>query len=249
MEPIFTSPTSSGTVTRELQAKIDAAIATLPPAHCLSPRFDEVFESKDSAITRLQNWSFTKGFALVKESSKTSKGQVVRVYLDCIHHKNATKNSRKLGEAERKRVQTKTQALGCPFSFVISWNEQLGYWKIRPKSLEHNHPPNPDPFQYHQHEDKMIGHRAAIAMARTHRGILSYKDSAAVLTQDGLEIRKKKFYNLQRKEGKGTLTRQEELEYILQLLEDEGIHVRPRYEYILDPTNGERTSQVIKDLF
>src|SRR5204863_3632975 len=61
-------------------------------------------------------------------------------------------------------------------------------------------------------------------------------------------IGKKRFWNLQRKEGKGTLTRQEELEYILQLLEDEGLHVRFREEYILD-SDGERTGRVIKDLF
>jgi hypothetical protein len=40
-----------------------------------------------------------------------------------------------------------------------------------------------------------------------------------------LEIGKKRYYSLQRKEGKGILTRQEELEYILKLLEEEGIYV------------------------
>ena len=62
------------------------------------------------------------------------------------------------------------------------------------------------------------------------------------------EIGKKKFYNLQRKEGKGTLTRQEELEYILQLLEEEDVHVRYRAEYTVD-SDGERNGRVIKDLF
>ena len=44
------------------------------------------------------------------------------------------------------------------------------------------------------------------------------------------------------------MTKQQELGYILQLLEAEGIHVRCRVEYTLDD-GGERTSQVIKDLF
>jgi hypothetical protein len=37
-----------------------------------------------------------------------------------------------------------------------------------------------------------------------------------------------KFWNLRRREGQRTLTREEELEYILQLLEDDGAHVRVR---------------------
>ena len=65
---------------------------------------------------------------------------------------------------------------------------------------------------------------------------------------EGLDIKKKKYWNLQRKEGQGTLTRQEELEYLLELLEGEGVHVRHCNEYILDAA-GKRISQVIKDVF
>jgi hypothetical protein len=77
----------------------------------------------------------------------------------------------------------------------------------------------------------------------------SYNDHTSLLKKDHLpEIGKKKFYNLQRKEGKGTLTRQEELEYVLQLLEAEKVHVRCRAEYTVD-ADGERNGRVIKDLF
>jgi hypothetical protein len=61
-------------------------------------------------------------------------------------------------------------------------------------------------------------------------------------------IGKKRYYSLQRKEGKGTLTRQEELEYILQILEEEDVHVRIRLEYTTD-SRGDRDGRVIKDLF
>jgi len=46
----------------------------------------------------------------------------------------------------------------------------------------------------------------------------------------------------------GTLTRQEELEYILQILEEEDVYVCLRAEYTVD-ANEERNGQVIKDLF
>jgi hypothetical protein len=63
-----------------------------------------------------------------------------------------------------------------------------------------------------------------------------------------LDIGKKKYYSLQRKEGKGTLTRQEELELILKTLEEENVYVKPCAEYTTDAYR-ERTSRVIKDLF
>jgi hypothetical protein len=56
------------------------------------------------------------------------------------------------------------------------------------------------------------------------------------------------YYNLQQKERKGTLTRQEELELILEILEKEDVHVRLRTEYTTD-SNGDRNGRVIKDLF
>ena len=103
IEPTFTA-TASETVTAELRAQLDAAVATIPPAHRLNPVEQERFESNDAAFVRLQNWAFTKGFAFVKESAKTKNGQVVRVYLDCVHHKKVTKNSHKLKEEEQKWV-------------------------------------------------------------------------------------------------------------------------------------------------
>lgn len=101
MEPTFAA-TASATVTIELAAQLAAAVAALPPAHCLNPVEREPSESKEAAFVRLQNWAFTKGFALVKESAKTKNGQVVRLYLDCVHHKKETQNTQKLTEEERK---------------------------------------------------------------------------------------------------------------------------------------------------
>jgi hypothetical protein len=248
MEPTFTETTSE-TVTPELAAQIAAAIDAIPPAHQLDPVELEPSESKEAAFVRLQDWAFTKGFALVKESAKSTAGQVVRVYLDCVHHKSKTRNTRKVAEEDRQRANTRTQADGCKFSMVISYQKDLGSWVIRSKHLEHNHAPNPDPFQYHQHRDKIPNRIATLAIATTHRGVVGYREHAAIVEKEGLpKLTKREFWNLQRKEGKGTLTRQEELEYVLQLLESYDVHVRCRFEYILDK-DGERIGRVIKDLF
>jgi hypothetical protein len=129
MEPTFTE-TASETVTTELAAQLAAAVAGLPPAHRRNPVEREPTESREAAYIRLQDWSFTKGFALVKESAKTKSGQVVRQYFDCVHHKKETKNSRKLEEEERQRIQTKTQSNGCKFSLVVSYSKDLRSWII-----------------------------------------------------------------------------------------------------------------------
>jgi hypothetical protein len=78
MEPTFAS-VASVTVTLALQAQIDAAVATLPAAHCTVPVGLELVESTEAAFTRLQDWAFSKGFALVIESYKYEAGVLNRV--------------------------------------------------------------------------------------------------------------------------------------------------------------------------
>jgi len=48
-----------------------------------------------------------KGFAFVTESAKSHQGQVVPVYLENVHYKKETWNSRKLAKEKRQRIQTK----------------------------------------------------------------------------------------------------------------------------------------------
>jgi hypothetical protein len=78
MEPIL-SKTSSETVTAEVAAQLAAAVAALPPAHRLNPTEQEPAVSKEAAFVRLQNWAFTKGFALVTASAKSRNDHVARV--------------------------------------------------------------------------------------------------------------------------------------------------------------------------
>ncbi len=108
MEPTFSSPASLNSVTPELQAQIDAAIATLPAAHQRAPYKGEIVDSKEAALQRLQDWAFTHGFAIAIES-----GSKNRVWFECVHHKKKTRNTRKTTEDDRTQVETKTQSKDC----------------------------------------------------------------------------------------------------------------------------------------
>jgi hypothetical protein len=144
MEATFSFAASVTTMTPALAAQIQAATAALPAAHRAAPQEREIVESKEAALLRLQNWAFTKGFALATESTRPK-----RVVFQCTHHKKKTKNSRKTAEADRQRVQTQTQARGCQFSIYISKTQKANdQWAIRSTCLHHNNAPNPDPFQY-----------------------------------------------------------------------------------------------------
>ena len=68
MESAFASPASVTTVTLGLTGQIEAAIVTLPATHRLAPQEREVVQSKEETFERLQNWTFTKEFALDIES-------------------------------------------------------------------------------------------------------------------------------------------------------------------------------------
>jgi hypothetical protein len=153
-------------------------------------------------------------------------------------------------EDARKRVETKTQSRDCQFKLYISMQKRLGgQWGIGSTCLRHNHAANPDPSQYIQHRAKRPGYAEALAIAETHRGVISYTASAEILRKQGLEeIERKKYYNLRRQaKSGGKLTRQE-LQLLLGDLDQEGLHPRSRSEYILDE-EGIPTQRVIQDLF
>jgi hypothetical protein len=180
---------------------------------------------------------------------KIKNSQVVHQYLKCVHHKKAIKNSRKLTENKRQRICTKIQVNDCKFSLVIAYSKAQEGWVIWSNHLEHNHTPNPNLFSYLQYRNKKPGYIATLAATTIYCSVISYSDSKSLLQKESLpEISKKNFYNLQKKERESILSQQEELEYILQILEAENIHVRPQFENIVN-RDREVCRHVIKDLF
>lgn len=164
---------------------------------------------------------FTQGFAFVIESASD-----IRVRFECLHHKKETRNSRKIEEKDRKRVETHIRGTGCPFALYISRQKRRGdQWILcYTKHTEHNHPPSPDPFQLLPHRRRRPGHREVLRLAATHRDTIGYADSSEILGKMGLELDRKSFYNLQRKESEGQLSSQEQARLLLDYLQHAGFH-------------------------
>lgn len=182
------------------------AKASILPAHRLAPFQDEVVECREAGYKRLQEWAFCNGYALAIESSKPSVkgGPITRIVVHCVHHKETTRNSRNIKDEERRRVSRKTQANGCKFAMYISRRKRLdGLWAIGYTHPEHNHDPLPDPFQYDVHRARRPGYLTALTLAASHLGTISYGKSKEILQKDGLQIDRKTFYNLKRREGEG----------------------------------------------
>jgi hypothetical protein len=232
------------TVTEQLARRIDEAFEAIPISNRLAPLQGEVFSDPDDAFQRIQDWAFTQGYAFV-----TASKVATRVRFDCIHHKTETRNTRKTAEEDRQRVETHVRGTGCLYGVYISVQKKYGgQWVFGySKHTDHNHPPSPDPFQLLPHRHRRPGFKQALQIASTHRGTIGFAASSDILSKMGLELDRKAFYNLQRKESEGQISSQEEALLILSYLEGENFHVEINEEYVLGP-GGERVKRVVKDI-
>ena len=72
-------------------------------------------------------------------------------------------------------------------------------------------------------------------LAMAHYGELFYKQSACILTREGLHLDSKEYYNFQQRRDLGKiLTKEEQLELLLHSLKVQDFHVRTREEYLID---------------
>jgi hypothetical protein len=238
----------ASTVTPLLASQIERAIRALAPAHLLTPVARESFINHEDALKRLQDWAFTQGFAVVTESVR--KGRVI---FQCIHHRKKTRNTRKTLTEDRERVSTAIRAKGCTWTVYVSQREKTKEaWILGWAHQEHCHNPNPDPFTYDQHKTKKPGYLEAVTKATVHNGVAPFSTSSKMLQKEGLPVlTKKEYYNLSRKpagEG-GRLTKQKEIQVLLQYLEDHQFHTQVRYEHAVDE-NGVRTgTRIVQDVF
>ena len=66
-----------------LETRLQTALALLPPSHRLPPQENESFGSWNEGKTRLQDYAFTQGFALVTETNDKKNHIVI---LECTRH-------------------------------------------------------------------------------------------------------------------------------------------------------------------
>jgi len=232
--------------TPQLRAQIAEAINALPISHLTRPAGGEIFTTAEEAKTRVVNWGFSQGYAIVCPSANNNRR---RWEFSCIRHGDKTRNSRKLDEADRQRAVTNIHANGCKFMLYTSGGKKLeGKWMLGwTKYTDHNHPPLADPFSEPKLRHYRPHHAEAIALASSHRGIMTAKQNAKVLGKRGFKIKDKEFYNLFRKESKLDMSREEEMALLMGVLERSGFHPRVREEYILE--DGVRTGRVIREIF
>jgi hypothetical protein len=229
-----------------LQKLVSQARSIVPPDHHYAPISGSVVASPESAFVHIQDWAFLNGFAYVVESG-SSAGR--RVRYECIFHSRKskeTRNTRDIVEGDRRRVETHVRGIGCPAAITISKHKKMGdQWVLIMNDQEHNHPPAVDPFSLQPHLHRRPGRQEALRIAETHRGVVSYADSKGILKKMGLEIGKKEFYNLQRKEFACDLNDQEEARLLLEFLERIDVYVAVLDVYILDE-QGNRADRVIE---
>jgi hypothetical protein len=149
-------------------------------------------------------------------------------------------------EASRQRVSTFIRGTGCPVYFYVSKKKRQGdQWIFcYGKHLEHNHPCAIDPFSLAPHRSRRPGYLEARRVAETHRGVVGFRASSGILQKMGLEIERKEFYNLWRKQGETKLSDQEEARIIITYLNDQGYYIFINEVYILNNL-GNKTDRII----
>lgn len=110
---------TSTTLPQALQASLNKARANIPLAHHEVP--EGVVSNPDSAFIHINDWAFLNGHAYVKLSGSMKEG---RYRYSCIFHSRKegerTRNTRKIDEKDRKRVNSYVRGIRCPVKISIS---------------------------------------------------------------------------------------------------------------------------------
>ena len=218
------SSNTNNSVTPELAAPIDKALAALPRAHLKELANGEIFQSRDEALKRLQDWAITQGFVVFTESCRPE-----RVVFRCIYRKLKKKlqNTRTTCLEDRERPGKKKINGGCLWKVYISKRKATGkLWVFGWSNCKHNHPLNPNSFFYPHHDKQPY-----LPLSTTRaimEGVASYTGSSQTLSNEGLP--RPSATNLDGKNQK-SLTKQEEISQILHHLKKYDFNVQVRYEH------------------
>ena len=103
---------------------------------------------------------------------------------------------------------------------------------------------NSDPFSYIIHRSRRCGHDKAVELARGLRGEVSYNKAKAIFQNHDLNIERKEYYNLTRREATKKLNSQEQFRLLLTCLDQEDFRVRFHEVYTLNDQGKYATYQI-----
>lgn len=194
-----------------MQHRVRAIVDSHPEAYHRPPIDGEWYDSKTQLRQRLDVFAITNGFATAVKSSTHQY-----IVVQCVHHDSESRNYHKLEEhvekdqagriiSRRQRETARTQNKNCQWKITGHIHNDTR-WRIKVKCLDHNHPPRPDPLSYPYNKRLSKDHQDAIAIARTHlQAGISHGLSNRILSQQGLSLSNKEYYNLNRSLTKGTV--------------------------------------------
>lgn len=233
---------SFSTSSFSLEDKKQRAKALLPPAHCLPLQEGEDFPTVDEGKTRVQDYAFTQGFALVQESFQKSRGIML---LDCTRHHVKERNTRGLDEEERTRTNTKVSFTDCKYRLRLKRTKKET-WRLVITNSTHNHSMAINPFSFKEHHSRDPDRAKALDHASILRNSSTpYGQAIRTLHIRGLRLSKNDYYNLVRSEG--SHSPEEELQFALGTLKSEGFHVRCMEKYLME--NNLQQRRVVEHFF
>ena len=219
-----------------LETRLQNALALLPPSHRLPPQENESFGSWNEGKTRLQDYAFTQGFALVTETNDKKNHIVI---LECTRHHKKERNTRKLEEKDRKRKNTKVAFNDCKYRLRLKRNKEDETWRLYIVNPDHNHEMARDPFSFKEHQTRDPERATALEQGKNLRvASTNFGQAARVLGITGLRLSRNDYYNLTRSMGKHTP--EEELNFALGSLDEAGFHVRTLDKYIVENNTPKR---------
>jgi hypothetical protein len=232
------------TVTSELTSQITQAIKAIPIYRRQPPENNAAVSDPQLVFDHINDYAFTRGYAFIKFSASKDRWR-----FNCIYHQKKTRNTRGLEEEDRRRTKTFIRGSGCPVQHYVSrqklrGNQWIVCYEIE-KDLNHNHPPDPDPFQLDPHHKRIPKYLEAHRVASTLRGSVSFAKANEILEKQGLEIGRKEFYNLLRKEEQGQLQVDDKAQLLLAFLEAHNYHIVLDKVYTIDE-NRDRKDRVIR---
>ena len=109
----------------------------IPSAHHRAPADGEIFQTLEQAIVRLQDYAFIQGYALVVETKDPKRNRLV---MECVRHKDKSRNNRKITSDERK-CSTKVANLECKYRISVRTTRFDTELTMTVSNDEHNHGP------------------------------------------------------------------------------------------------------------